>query len=350
MKFTISKSELLAALNIVKGTTSNKPILPIGEFAKLEAKGGKIIYYTTDFQSTTQHTAEYTGDDFTMLLPVNWFIEFLKELAEQPITITLNELVLKITTVLDGEYELPTEDVKDFSKPKKCGETMFNTSAADLKAALFAVSDNDLMPQFTGVTISDKTIRASNQHILYSNSHSGYTGNAVMFPKRILSLLPDGDYGVSIAKNTVCFFNETTQYFTTLVDAVIPPYDSVIPDTTPIQFSVDRLELLSALKRLRLFANQVKQAVRFEFADDGLHVSATDVDLAKVGKELVSGTLTGEPITIAFNGINMQMCLAAMVSDVVYINLTSPNRAGVLRDNNNTTDKENLILVMPCVL
>ncbi len=350
MKLTISKTELLNALSIVKGTTSNKPILPIGEYAKLESKNGKLTFHTTDFQSSTIHIIDYSGDDFVMLLPVNWFIEFLKELAEQPITITLNELVLKITTVLNGEYEIPTEDAKDFSKPKKCGEVKFTTSASDLKAALFAVSDNDLMPQFTGVAISDKTIRASNSHILYSHSHSGYTGDAVMFPKKVLSLLPDGDYGVSISKNEVCFSTEDTQYYTTLVDAVLPPYDAVIPDTTPIQFSVDRLQLLSALKRLKLFANQVKQSVRFEFTSDGLMLSATDVDLAKVGKERVNGELIGEPITIAFNGIYMQAVLGAMLADMVYINLTSHSRAAVIRETNVTDDKESLMLIMPCVL
>lgn len=350
MKLTISRIDLINALNVVKATTSSKPILPIGEYAKLEAKSGKLNFHTTNFQSTTIHTVDYNGDDFVMLLPVNWFIEFLKELAEQPLTITLNDLVLNIQTVLNGEYQIPTEDAKDFSQPKKCGEVKFKTSAKDLQAALFAVSDNDLMPQFTGVAISEKTIRASNQHILYSAPHSGYSGDTVMFPKRILSVLPDGDYGVSIAKNEVCFSNENTQYYTTLVDASIPPYDSVIPDITPIQFCCDRLELLSALKRLKLFANQVKQAVRFDFTSDGLQLSATDVDLAKVGKEKVKGDLKGDNISIAFNGLYMQAVLSAMKSDSVYINLTSHARAALIRETDDTTGKEDLMLIMPCVL
>lgn len=345
MKLTISKTELLNALTLVSSTTSSKPILPIGEYTKLDAKDGKLTFATTDYQSTTIHTIPYDDDPLSMLLPVKWFIEFLKELAEQPVIILLNDGVLSI----NGQYEIPTENVNDFAVLPKEGKELFKISAQDLKAALFAVSDNELTPQFTGVAISEKTIRASNMHILYSASHTGYTGEQVMFPKRILQILPDGEYSVSLTKNSVCFFNETTAYHTKLQDVKLPDYNSVIPETQPIYFSFDRLELLSALKRLRLFANQVKQAVRFEFTNEGLALSATDVDFSKKGSEKISGTLIGEDITIAFNGVFMASILFEMKSEVVYISMTSHNRGAILREK-DSIDTDNLVLIMPCVL
>lgn len=350
MKLTISKSDLITALQIVRGTTSSKPILPIGEYARLEAKGGKLTIVTTDFQGTTVHTIDYSGDDFCMLLPVNWFIEFLKELAEQPVTIELVDQVLKITTVLNGNYEIPTENAADFSKVPNAGKPLFTTNATELKRALFAVGEDDLRPQFIGVAVSEKTIRASDSYIIYSHSHTGYVESEVMFPKRILSLLPDYEHEVSITKNNVCFSNKTTSYHTTLVDAKIPAYDGVIPDETTVQFAFNRLQLLSALKRLKLFANQVKQAVRFDFVRGEVRLSAADIDLAKNGKEIVNGTLTGDDLSIAFNGVFFQNCLNAMDCEIVYLNMTSKNRGAVLRDNDSTTDKENLIMIMPCVL
>lgn len=346
MKLTISKNDLLNALTIVSGTASSKPILPIGEYAKLDAKDGKLTFFTTDYQSSTVHSIDCDGEALSVLLPVRWFIEFLKEMGEQPVIIEMAGNMLSI----NGQYEIPTEDVKDFAVMPKAGEELFKTSANDLKAALFAVSDNELTPQFTGVAISEKTIRASNMHILYSASHTGYTGEQVMFPKRILQILPDGEYSVSLTKNSVCFFNETTAYHTKLQDVKLPDYNSVIPNEQPIHFQFDRLQLLSALKRLRLFANQVKQSVRFEFTNAGLSLSASDVDFSKKGSEKIIGTLIGEDITIAFNGVFMATILSEMGGDTAYLSMASHNRGAVLRETENNTDIENLVLIMPCVL
>lgn len=347
MKLIITRSALLSALQVVKATTKQNVILPVNEFAKLVGKDGKLTLSTTNMQESIVRTIDYDGEDITMLLPVNWFIEFLKELPEQPLIIELVDSLLKIHAT--GEYEIATENEADFPKIPEVKKADFNIHAMSLKAALFATSEDELRPAFTGVIVTDKCIRATDAYVLYSKSHSGYTGKPAIFPKRILSLLPDSGLDVYVNKNQICFFNDTTQYHSLLIDEKIPPIDNIIPRDNNIIVEVDRTFLISSLKRVKLFSSFINQVI-LDISNNEITITSQDTTLARSGKEVVDCSLIGEPIKIGFEVNNLLRVLVNMAGDTAFLYLSRPNTAVILRSQNEPDNLEDLFIIVPSAI
>jgi len=177
-----------------------------------------------------------------------------------------------------------------------------------------------------------------------------------ILPKKALTLLksalPSDDSIVSIEyNNTNAFFQfGNIHLICRLIDERYPDYDAVIPQVNPNKLTVDRLLFLNTLRRVVIFANKTTHQVRLKISGSELHISAEDLDFSNEAHERLSCQFEGEDMEIGFNAKFLVEMLSNLNSSEVVIEMSTPNRAGLLIPALKEENEDILMLVMPVML
>ena len=369
MKFSVSSSDLLKQLQIAGGAINSNPVLPILEDFLFSVKDNKLTISATDLETSIINEIEVMSDgNGVIAVPAKILLDTLKELPQQPITFNVNEenYGIEITSAY-GKYKLAGENGQDFPKiPEADGVDTIKVQAPALSQAisktLFATSNDELRPAMTGVyfqvDFNKLTFVATDAHKLVKYTFTDIkseVSTSFIVPKKALNLLksalPSGDeVTLSFNKLNAFFSFGNVQLICRLIDAKYPDYGAVIPVDNPYLLSSGRSDFMNSLKRIAIYANKTTNQVILNVNDGSLTVSARDLDFSNEATEQLTCTYTGDPLTIGFNAKFLIEMLNTIGGDNVKFELSSPNRAGILRTEEQAPNEDLLMLVMPVML
>ena len=101
---------------------------------------------------------------------------------------------------------------------------------------------------------------------------------------------------------------------------------------------------------MAIFANQSTHQVRFKISGQELLLTAEDIDFSNEAKERLTCTYEGEDMEIGFSSKFIQDMLNNIESEEVRIEMSEPNRAGILVPTEENDEDDILMLVMPVML
>lgn len=370
MRFIVSTSTLLKQLQAVNGASSSSTVLPILENFLFEIKDGALIISATDLQtSMTTSLPVEAKENGKVAIPSKILLETLKTLSDQPVAFNIDEQTFAIEiNAGDGKYKLSGENGEDFPKiPVVDNASSVSIPASVLAEAInktiFAVSNDDLRPAMTGVycqlSPQNITFVATDAHKLVRYRRMDTKSSAVasfILPKKALNLLksslPLEDVNVSIEYNsTSAFFRfGNINLICRLIDERYPDYEAVIPQTNPNNLTLDRGMFLNCLRRVVIFANKTTHQVRLKISGSELNISSEDVDFSNEAHERLSCQYEGEDMEIGFNAKFLIEMLGNLEGDEVTLEMSTPNRAGLLVPQTNNENENVLMLVMPVML
>ena len=153
-------------------------------------------------------------------------------------------------------------------------------------------------------------------------------------------------------------FNKSNAFFTfdniklicRLIDAKYPDYNAVIPKENPNLLTVLKDDLYASLRRTSIFSNKTTHQVVLKMAGSELAVSAQDLDFSNEAAEKINCDYKGNAMEIGFNAKFLLEMLAALDSNEINIELSTPNRAGIIRPTEKDDAEDLLMLVMPVML
>jgi len=370
MRFIVSTSTLLKQLQAVNGASSSSTVLPILENFLFEIKDGVLIVSATDLQtSMTTSLSVESKEDGKVAIPSKILLETLKTLPDQPISFSVDDKTFAIEiSAGDGKYKLSGENGEDFPKIP----TVDNPSSVAMPASvlaeainktLFAVSSDELRPAMTGVfcQLSPQhiTFVATDAHKLVRYRRLDTKSEApatFILPKKALTLLkaslPSDDVNVSVEyNNTSAFFRfGNINLICRLIDERYPDYEAVIPTNNPNKLIIDRALFLNCLRRVVIFANKTTHQVRLKITGSELNISSEDIDFANEAHERLSCQYEGEDMEIGFNAKFLIEMLNNLGGEEVLLEMSSPNRAGLLMPQTHDEQEDVLMLVMPVML
>lgn len=135
-----------------------------------------------------------------------------------------------------------------------------------------------------------------------------------------------------------------------LVDERYPDYENVIPVDNENNMTIDRVEFLSSLRRIAIYANKTTHQVRLKLTGSELQISAEDLDFSNEANERLSCEHDGEDIEIGFNAKFLVEMLNNIGSKQVTLKFSAPNRAGLIVPSDKGENEDILMLVMPVML
>jgi len=378
MKFIVSSSTLLKQLQMLNGVLNTSNTLPILDNFLFEIDRGTLTISASDLETTiTTHITVESKDSGNVAVPARLLIDTLKTFPEQPLTFTIDKKRLAIEISSDyGKYKITGQNGDEFPKaPSVENGQSIEMDGTILSRAisktLFAAGNDELRPVMSGVFVQfatdGTTFVATDAHKLvrYRRMDVKATGAAsFILPRKPLNLLKN-ILGTSEGAVRV-EYNATNARFSwgiapdgsigstlicRLIDGKYPNYDAVIPKNNPNKLTIDTTSLLGSIRRVSIFANKTTHQVRLKITGSELNISAEDLDFSNEAAERLTCAYVGDDMEIGFNSRFLVEMLTNIDSDEAIIEMSAPNRAGILLPTQKSGDAEDtLMLVMPVML
>ena len=394
MKFLVSSSVLLKNLLTINGVVATNPIVPILENFLLRidagegAAAGMLTVTASDLQTTmTTQIPVDASEGGAIAIPAKLLLDTLRSLPDQPITININTETFGTEILTDnGRYKISGENPIDFPKIPSVNKNLSVELLSDgllsaINNTVFATSTDDLRPAMTGVYLQlsaaadgagTATFVATDGHrlIRYRRNNISTANNpaaerSLIIPRKALSLLkaalPEGvPVQVDLSQANASFTfgaggAPSTQLICRLIDERFPDYENAIPVNNTNVMTIGRADLLNSLKRIMIYANRTTHQIRLSLkvnpgSSPTLTISAEDLDYANEANEKLMCDYDGEDIEIGFNAKLMAEMLSNLSAKMISLEMSAPNRAGLIIPADKEEDEEILMLVMPVML
>lgn len=370
MKFVVSSSELVKNLSNISGVIAPNPLVPILENFLFELDKNSLTVTASDMQTVmVADVMVDSNDSVSVAIPGKLLMDTLKSLPEQPITVSIsNETFGVEITTSNGRFKIAGENPMDFPRAPQVNKN-FNIEldsqilASAINNTLFATSTDDLRPAMTGVYIDiqeeSTTFVATDGHRLIRYRREDIkssTPTTMILPRKALNLikisLPSGSVSVITEfSNSNAFFSfGNIKLICRLIDERYPDYENVIPKTNPHRMTLERSKFLNSLKRIAIFSNKTTHQIRLKITADELTISAEDLDYSNEAVEKISCEYLGDDMEIGFNAKFLAEMLSNISSSTITMELSLPNRAGLIIPSDKIENEDILMLVMPVML
>ncbi|MFK7781667.1 DNA polymerase III subunit beta [Psychroserpens sp.] len=370
MKFIVSSTYLLKQLQVLGGVINNSNTLPILDNFLFELKDSKLTVSASDLETTMSSTLDVESDeDGSIALPARLLLDTLKTFPEQPLTFVVEDNNTVEISSNHGKYALAYADGNEFPKAVELDNPSTTTIAGDILATaisktIFAAGNDDLRPVMSGVffqfSTEGLTFVATDAHKLVKYTREDVKADQVaefIMPKKPLNLLKgilatsDDPLTIEYNDSNAKFTFENSVLVCRLIDGKYPNYEAVIPKENPNKLTIDRTQFLNSVRRVSIFSNKTTHQIRLKIAGSELNISAEDIDYSNKAEERLTCDYQGDDMQIGFNSRFLTEMLNNLNADNVQLEMSLPNRAGILTPIDGLDEGEQVtMLVMPVML
>ena len=372
MKFVVSSTVLSSHLQAVSRVINSKNALPILDCFLFDLQDGTLSVTVSDSETTMVTSLEVveSDSDGRFAVVARTLLDALKEIPEQPLTFEVNLNTLEITVQYqNGTYNLVGQNADEFPTPVVLGDGAVKVEMDaqvllnGINRALFATADDELRPVMNGIyfdiTAEDITMVASDGHKLVRCKTLAAHGSeraAFILPKKPANLIKNllakeqGTVHLEFDDRNASFILENYRMVCRLIEGRSPNYNSVIPKNNPNNITVDRLQLIGALRRVSIFSSQASSLIKLRMEGNRIVVSAQDIDFSTSAEEMLVCQYAGTPMSIGFKSTFLIDILNNISAEEVFIELADPSRAGVIIPVEQEENEDLLMLLMPMML
>jgi len=356
IKFVCSQGDLNTHLSIVSRAVPSRPNKPVLANILVKVDDDTQRITLTSFDETlgiqtsfSAHVeaggvltvpAKLLGDIVAKLPPED--LDFSQSATETVITLTCSA----------GEYQVRGMDATDYPNLPLVEDGQVASVSADsilegLRGSLFATSSDETKQVLTGVHVvaEPETLEfaATDGHrlaVVQSADDSGIDlainvtvpGKALRELERLLQAYQGTEPIALRFDPTQVVFELGHQRITTrLLEGAYPNYRQLIPPKFERQLTVDRKQLMAALERIGVLADQRNNIVKLSISGKG-QTLALSVEAQEVGsgREEMSAQVTGDDLDIAFNVRYLLEGLRALPSSEIQLQCSSATSPAIL--------------------
>lgn len=363
MKVTVTQEMLAHGLSVVSRAVSPKSTLPVLSNVLVATDEGRLRLSATNLElGITCWIGCNIEEEGSTTVPARTFVDLVATLPTEKVMLTFNpaNLSLNVHSVISNT-DIKCIDSQEFP-PMVVPETdsAIHLNVADLKEMIqqvvFAASTDEARPVLMGILLNisgDKLTMAAADGFRLSvrtASLSSPVANPVtaIIPARALSELariaPDGSEVITMilpqGRGQVVFRMKDAELVAQLIDGNFPDYQQIIPRTYKSRTTLSTTALLKACKQAEIFAREGSNVARFNIAASGdqnpgqVQISAQSEETGS-NETVVSATIDGAGILIAFNVRFLREVLEVVKTPNVAIETSAANSPGVIRPVGN---------------
>lgn len=371
MKLVCTQSDLSTNLSLVSRAVPSRPTHPVLANVLLisDAQIQQVSLTAFDLSlgiRTSFRAKVITGGEIT--LPAKLLNDIISRLPEGEITIDdeADEQPLGVTiTSGSGRYQVRGMGVEEFPELPvvETGEAVYLPGEAlieGLRSSLFATSADETKQVLTGVHLKVQPVSVPDQEFDCSLEFAATDGHrlAVVQFQSLTEIMPGGEESSSLTsklevtvpakalrelermlgmrqstqplalhfdQGQVVFEWADGRLTSRTLEGQYPAYRQLIPRQFERQITLERRQLLSALERIAVLADQKNNIVKFSIdnvnQELALSVEAQDVGS---GRELVPAQISGDSIDIAFNIKYLMEGIKALSTAEIQMQLNAP--------------------------
>jgi DNA polymerase-3 subunit beta len=363
MKLICNRGALLEALMVCGNVVASRTPKPILQCVKLTAADDRLTVAATDLEvairySDSQVQIEQPGET---LVPADKLRDIVRESVDDTLSIEISNDTANIRGQ-DSHFKIFTQSATDFPPvPDFEGEASFEIMGGLLKQlvgqTLFAAAKESTRYAFNGVLLVAKgkkisLVSTDGRRLAMAkgdliSDKLGKDGGTAIVPAKALNLLdkliddPEETIAVQIRENQVIFHSPSATLTSNLVEGQFPPYEDVIPKDCDKMMTAATADFLSAIRRAALLTTEDSKGVRMQFTKKGLVLTSRSPESGEATINFPC-KFEGADVEIGFNPNFVTDALKVVDSDEISLELTAPNRPGLLKGGPNF-----LYVIMP---
>lgn len=360
MKITCPKERLLMAISQIQGAVSPKTTLPILANVLLEAESGTLTLTATDLDIGIQYKISVeVSEPGATTLPAKRFFGIIRELPEGDVEITVNPNHIAVITCGVAFFRVVGIGKEEFPKLPEFPETkIYELPQVLLKEMLnktsYSMCSDESRYVLNGVYLILRSNKATmvatdGRRLAFIEKHinvpKGMEIEIIIPAKTVHELVKllgiEGSVNIIIAKNQVAFKMPNSIFISRLIEGTYPNYRQVIPQGLEHKITVNREELLSAVKRSTLITNERSNSIKLNFIPQKLVISANTPDVGE-SRESINIPYEGSDIEVAFNPNYIVDVLRNLNEHDVMMEVTDGVNPGIVRSGT-----EFLYVIMP---
>lgn len=374
MKITCPKERLLVAISQIQGAVSPRTTLPILANVLLEAQApleaepqtgleGMLTLTATDLDIGIQYKISVNvSEPGSTTLPAKRLFGIIRELPEGDVEISVNNTHVAVITcgsayfrvVGLGREEYPKlpefPEAKTFELPQDLLKDMINKTS-------YAMCHDESRYVLNGTYLVAKSnkiimVATDGRRLAFIEKHAdlpkGTEIESIIPSKTVQELVKllssEGVVNIALAKNQIAFRLPDCMLISRLVEGNFPNYKQVIPDRLDQKITINKEELLSAVKRSTLITNDRSNSIKLNFIPNRLVISANTPDVGE-SRESINVPYEGKEIEVAFNPNFIIDVLRNLEDQEIFLEVTDGANPGIIR-----TGPDFLYVIMPMKL
>ena len=362
MKFTCERNVLLKEIAISNEIIASKNAISILSNIFIEAKDGGLNIKATDMKVNfeTKVPVEVV-EEGSVTVYGDKFFGILNSIPDGEIEFEQKEsrIIIK-TSVKKARFQLKSIASDKFPEFTASGNEFFEIPIKDMKKmigeTIFAVSDDETRYFMNGVFFEksgDKFVMVATdgRRLAYikKDSEEGIEDfPGVIIPPKILNVVmkragDEGMAGISITDKTIFIQFGSYKLSSLLIEGQFPNYSRVIPEKQINHFTVKRMDMLDALKRVSLLVEQKSHRVYLGLSSGTVSVYCEENDIGNAREEIPC-EYEGEELFIALNYRYLEEPFKVMSEDEICILFTEPNKTITIMP---VPEKDFFHIVMP---
>jgi len=370
MDFKILQEDLANALSIVSRFVSSRPQLPVLANILFSAnKGNKLLLVATNLEIGIQVLLDAKVEkEGQLALPAKDINEFISYLSPGKIHFSSDKNMRMTLNSKSGKSIFAGMDASEFPKMPVANEALTISLPIDgIKESFekigFAAASDDTRPVLAAINwqfqkngyrmVATDGYRLSLKDVKNIKSKLKKKDDILQFliPARSLAevvRLTKGDeikVGLTSDSNQVVFLMDQIQLSSRLIEGDYPDYQKILPKEAGTKVTIDKVELLQAIKTASVFARNSGNIVKLDVKKDFVSISANAAGIGE-NKTNVDAKIEGESLEIAFNYRFVIDLLSAIreTEKEVMIELTESLAPGLFKI---ASDPDWLHLIMP---
>ena len=369
MKFVITKSHLLNALNIVSRAISSKNprVILTGVKLELNKNGLFLTGSDSDISIVTKVPLEI-GDEKVItvfepgviVLSCKFILDIVRKLEGEQINFeTVEDNVVRITDHTSN-FSLNCMDSKVYPvlDLNILGNTiLLQTSTLNeiIQQTCFAASDKETRPILTGVNFKCDNTRlecvATDSYRLAKK-----VINVIDAPKfnvtipaktlnEIQKIIQDQrNVELSVSDKKVIFRLENTLLSTRVINGVYPDTSKLIPPAFEYNLQTMSQAFISSIERASLLSADRNNIVKLSMTEDRVNLTSHSQEIGSVVENIQTYRYTGSRLDISFKSKYVIDAIKALGSEEITIGFNGDMKAFVIK---NKDDETALQLVLP---
>jgi DNA polymerase-3 subunit beta len=364
LKVTVTREALRDAVRAVAGAVAKRSTHEVMKHLRFVAENGELRVTASNYDTwVTRVIPAEVRTPGVILLPLDSLSKLVDRLPPEPVQISPAKKGARVMVrcgAVKSEFASMPPDEYPTREFRPAGRAVGRLAPAQIELlahrTAFCVSVEDTRPIIQGVKVE---LAKNRLRFIATSGHALASAEAPVEGKGALDVIvlpevfghvsrclgADAEVEVSLGEYDIIFAGPSGEVVARLTEGPYPNVQQVIPRESTRTVVVDREALLAGVRRM-VFASGDFQKMKFEFAADGVVLSARDADRGSI-EDVVPCRLIGEPVGIAANAHNVAALLDRMPTAEVRIELTSPERAFLIKPEGSTEAGEYFGLIMP---
>ncbi len=346
MRFSCDKNVILKEISVAQEIIASRNALSILSNVLLEADGDSLTIKATDlkvsFETRIPVVIEAPGNTTVFC---DKLLGILRTLPDGDVNFIQDDGDrLQITNGRNINFQLHSISADKFPEiPETADDTFFSIPQKDfinmIAQTIFAISDDETRYFMNGVFMEkgeDRLVMVATdgRRLSYiSNTPDGQVPDfdGIIIPPKVLNLVRklasgEGEIKLAVADKILYARFDNQKVTSTLIDGQFPNYSRVIPDNQDYEVQVNRIELIDALKRVSLLAEQKSKRIYLSISTGKLNLRSEESEIG-VAEESIDCRYEGPESNFALNHVYLSDPLKVMGDAEVSMKFTETNKA-----------------------